>query len=262
MKNACTVGRSLTVTWIALVGMATAQPVPEEVPPPPAVEQPAGQAYLGITAMPVTAEAAVRGRLAVREGALITSIVPGGPADRVGLPLGGVIVALDGQRVESPRRLAELVRQVPPGQVVELSYYQGPVLYRKRVRLGPGGAAVAESATEGTEESQPSPSHPPRAGRPLLDQLGRVLDRVAPESRLGGPPMGPMPLDVEAWDRLQRQVDQLQRQVEMLESQLRQLQSELESLKKAGGPPSLDSLPPPPVDAEAPSTTTESGDPL
>ena len=74
-------------------------------------------------------------RLPVRSGAVITAIVQGSPADQAGLPLGAVIVALDGRRIDSPSNLTAAIRTAPTDREIELSYYEGDRLSRKRIHL-------------------------------------------------------------------------------------------------------------------------------
>ena len=74
-----------------------------------------GYPSLGVTVDPVS-DAAVRERnLRVRSGAMITAIVQGSPADRAGLPLGAVIVAFDGERIDGPKDLVAAVRSAEQG---------------------------------------------------------------------------------------------------------------------------------------------------
>ena len=65
----------------------------ESIPPPRPVAPTPQRVTLGISVAPVSQQAVLQYGLVVRSGALITMIVPGSPADRVGLPIGGVIAA-------------------------------------------------------------------------------------------------------------------------------------------------------------------------
>lgn len=92
-------------------------------------------AYLGVTTQAVWPQLAEHLELDAETGALISEIVPDGPADDAGLrgsdgqetfqgaPVetgGDVIVAVDGEPLESESDLAELVAQRRPGETVTL----------------------------------------------------------------------------------------------------------------------------------------------
>lgn len=58
-------------------------------------------------------------------GAVIGSLVPGGPADQVGLRSGDRVVAIDGQRVNGADELIVAIRARQPGDTVELTVERG-----------------------------------------------------------------------------------------------------------------------------------------
>ena len=90
---------------------------------------------MGITVEPFTEQTRGASTVPVRRGAIITAIKPGSPAANADLPLGAVIVAIDGKRVDSSEDLVSAIRAVRPGQEVELTYYEGDRLSRKPIRL-------------------------------------------------------------------------------------------------------------------------------
>jgi hypothetical protein len=111
---------------------------PEDVPtPPPEPPLPAIRAMLGMRVAEVNPSAIREYGLVVQQGALITALLRASPAERAGLPLGGVIVALDGQRIDAPEDMARVVQAAQPGQEVEIKYYEGARLFRKTITLVP-----------------------------------------------------------------------------------------------------------------------------
>jgi S1-C subfamily serine protease len=92
-------------------------------------------AYLGVTTQPIWPQLADHLGLDTETGALISEVVSGGPADDAGLngadgqetfqgaPIetgGDVIIAVDGQSLESESDLAELVSRQRPGETVTI----------------------------------------------------------------------------------------------------------------------------------------------
>jgi S1-C subfamily serine protease len=95
------------------------------------------RAYLGVDMVPVTEELARDLNLPVDRGALLQTVVPGGPADDAGLrggrtdtssgvaAGGDVVVAIDGETVRTPDDLASAIAAHSPGDEVEIEYYRG-----------------------------------------------------------------------------------------------------------------------------------------
>lgn len=96
----------------------------------------AGQAYLGVSyrtammgsgsIMPFDEDempfwGIPFGHELLSEGALVTSIVPGSPAEQAGLSAGDVITAVDGELVDSAEALVEKIKTYQPGEPVELA---------------------------------------------------------------------------------------------------------------------------------------------
>ena len=74
--------------------------------------------------------------MTVSYGAVITQIREGSPAARAGLPLGGVIVSVNGNRVKSANAIVELIQAFRPGDEVELTYYEADRVGRKESATG------------------------------------------------------------------------------------------------------------------------------
>ena len=58
------------------------------------------------------------------EGAIISKVVPGGPADKAGLESGDVIIKLDNRPLQQGRELSNLVGFRKPGDKVRVDYYR------------------------------------------------------------------------------------------------------------------------------------------
>jgi S1-C subfamily serine protease len=106
------------------------------------------RAYLGVTTAPVDSQVAEDLNLPAKEGALVQSVVPGGPADKAGLRAGrtetseglvvggDLIVEVDGKKIHQPEDVAAAIADNRPGQVIVVRFYRGESLKTVRVKLG------------------------------------------------------------------------------------------------------------------------------
>lgn len=79
-------------------------------------------AWLGVYLQPVTQEIARYFGLESQSGALVASVVKGGPAARAGLQQGDVIVRYNGSEVSTPSALIDMVSGTAVGSQVEIQY--------------------------------------------------------------------------------------------------------------------------------------------
>jgi len=113
--------------------------------------------YLGVSATDVGQSVAEELDLPVEEGALIQQVEPGGPAARAGLRAGGrptsgglsaggdVIVAIEGEPIESSDDLVAAVEELEPGQEIEIELYRGGEKRTETVKLGDRPAEAAQT---------------------------------------------------------------------------------------------------------------------
>ena len=76
--------------------------------------------YLGLAVQEMTSELAPWFGLKGRDGAVVTDVVPGGPADKAGIHRGEVILQYQGKTVKDARMLLEQVTGAPIGQQIEM----------------------------------------------------------------------------------------------------------------------------------------------
>ena len=119
------------------------------------------RAYLGIEMTDVTEELADDLNLPVDEGALITGVVNGGPADDAGLeegdtPLGegfnaggDLLVEVDGEKITSSDEVSAAIADKQPGDDVELTFYRGDEKQTATVELGKRPGSLQQSAEPG-----------------------------------------------------------------------------------------------------------------
>ena len=118
------------------------------------------RAYLGVEMAPVTAQIAKQLNLPVKQGALIQSVVPNGPAKKAGLrggsgSTGGIaaggdlIVKVAGRDVKTPDDVANAIAGKRPGDKVSVEYYRGNDRKTANVTLGKRPAKLQNSTSGG-----------------------------------------------------------------------------------------------------------------
>ena len=74
--------------------------------------------------------------LDVPRGALVASVEKGGPAEKAGLQEGDVILAFDGQSIDSAGQLPSAVAATDPGKAVALQVWRDRATREIKVKLG------------------------------------------------------------------------------------------------------------------------------
>jgi len=140
--------------------------------------------YLGLTYQPLDGPTAKALGLKEAEGALVRSVVAGGPADKAGVKEGDVIVQFEGKRDKIGERLARLVGNVKPGTKVRMAVWRNKSEKKLQIKLD----------TRPSEEELASRRQSPGMGDPgafgvtVMPTKGRGVEvtGVAP----GSPAMG------------------------------------------------------------------------
>jgi len=97
--------------------------------------RPVSHPYLGVLGQTVSETIAKRYSLPVSEGAYVTRVVPGSPAEKVGLKAGDIIVGIDGKPVKSMDDVIGAVRSRAVGAQVSVTYYSGESKKNAKVTL-------------------------------------------------------------------------------------------------------------------------------
>jgi serine protease Do len=93
-----------------------------------------GSTGFGVDAVPLdTATAAAAG---THPGALIRSVIPGGPADSAGLLSGDVVISVQGSSVDADHPLDPVVFNLASGQRVTLTVARGSLQFNVELTLG------------------------------------------------------------------------------------------------------------------------------
>lgn len=131
--------------------------------------------WLGVHVQEVTRDLADGLGLEAAEGALVAQVETDGPAAEAGLRQGDVIVAVDGERIESMRELPRLIARLPAGAEARLSVIRAGSEIERSVRIGAlpgGGETVAAAAGERSDLGMTLAA---------LDDESRARFGVAPE---------------------------------------------------------------------------------
>jgi serine protease Do len=91
--------------------------------------------YLGVTTRLAIIESDTEAGVHVPLGALVESVVAGGPAERAGIRSGDLIVGFDRERVEYPEQLARWISATHPGTGVDLVWARNDLQKVGRVVL-------------------------------------------------------------------------------------------------------------------------------
>ncbi len=119
--------------------------------------------------------------LRVPLGAIVEAAKPGGPADRAGLQRGDLIVAFDGERVESPEQLARWVGAAPPGTTVRVVWAHQDMRREGHVTMGESPTGIPTWMRPDSVLAGPAaPDGPSRAAapEPRVRRARGVLDRA------------------------------------------------------------------------------------
>jgi serine protease Do len=112
-------------------------------------------------------------------GALVEAIVPGGPAEKLGLGRGDLIVAYDHERVEYPEQLARWVAATPPGTEVEVVWVREELAKSGTVAVGESPDVVPSwMATWPDENATPRSTARAAELQRQIKQLNAELDRI------------------------------------------------------------------------------------
>jgi membrane-associated protease RseP (regulator of RpoE activity) len=160
-----------------------------------------GGGYLGVQVQDVTRTLQRARNLPTEQGAMVSRVEPGSPADRSGIRRGDVIVEVNGDKIEDSAGLIRTVRRLDSGE-------------NARVTLWRGGSLRTISAELGDRPQRPE--MPPDMGR----RSGNDEDIPTPAAP---PSMGDRGF---GGDR-----DQMRQQIRELQDQLRQLREEMRALR-------------------------------
>lgn len=132
--------------------------------------------YLGVSTRGATVESETEKGATIAIGAQVESVQPQGPAARLGLVKGDLIVAFERERVEYPEQLARWVAASRPGSVVDLVWVRDELRHSGRIALVESPEAVPTWAKLSRAEGEP-PAKIADLEREI-QRLNRELERL------------------------------------------------------------------------------------
>jgi serine protease Do len=90
--------------------------------------------WLGVVIQEITPDIAEA--IGVREGILVAQVVKNSPADRAGLKVGDIIIAIEGKKLDSVRDLQFTVMKTKPGKEITLTIIREGREKKLRVKVG------------------------------------------------------------------------------------------------------------------------------
>jgi serine protease Do len=121
--------------------------------------------WLGVYIQRLTPEAAENLGISGRQGALVSDVTTGGPAEKAGIRSGDVIVAFNGKEIRDEHDLPQAVASMTPGKTVD-------------VRLLREGKEMTIPVTIAEMEGEPGK---PAGGQELSKNLGLTVQDITPE---------------------------------------------------------------------------------
>ena len=92
--------------------------------------------WLGVRIQEVTKEIAEVEKLKKPEGALVASVGQDSPAEKAGIKAGDIILEFDGKKINTMKKLPNVVASTEVGKSVELKIWRNKKLISKRLTLG------------------------------------------------------------------------------------------------------------------------------
>ncbi|MBL6766808.1 MAG: PDZ domain-containing protein, partial [Candidatus Micropelagos sp.] len=132
--------------------------------------------WLGVRIQRITEDLAESLGLSKPKGALVSEIIPGGPADEAGMKQGDVILTFDGKEVAEMRDLPRIVAETPIDKAVRVKVQRRGKAVNLKVKVG-----RLEESDQITEAKPTSPKT--QTKQPGLKLLGLTLEMLDAKTR-------------------------------------------------------------------------------
>lgn len=105
--------------------------------------------YLGVAVGDLDRDAAEAFGLSSTDGAMVTQVISGQPADKAGVNHGDIVLAVDGKPIKNTRELIDYVSSKTPGESVALDVLRNGKRLTKTVKLTERPSESQETAEDG-----------------------------------------------------------------------------------------------------------------
>jgi serine protease Do len=130
---------------------------------------------LGVTIQPLTPDMASSLGLKDTQGVIVSSVEPGGPAERAGAQTGDVITQLNGTPVRDGNQFRNAIAGIAPGTEVTITVIRGGQQQQLRLKLEELGVAGNSGGEQGGRGSQEQPGRFGMTVSPLTPDMARQL---------------------------------------------------------------------------------------
>ena len=132
--------------------------------------------WLGVRIQLITEDLAESLGLLRPRGALVSEIIPGGPADEAGMKQGDVILSFDGKEVTEMRDLPRIVAETPIDKAVQVKVQRRGKVVTLKVKVG--------RLEESNQIAETQPANPKKQTKqPGLKLLGLTLETLDAKTR-------------------------------------------------------------------------------
>ncbi|KUG28026.1 htra protease/chaperone protein [hydrocarbon metagenome] len=132
--------------------------------------------WLGVTIQNIDENTAKALDMKDTKGALLTSVIPGDPADKAGLTTGDVITAVNGETVEDTNALLRKIAAIRPGEKAELTILRKGSPKKVSVSLGERDSkGMAQGEMQNGEDETASQAMLGLSLRPVTGQEAKAL---------------------------------------------------------------------------------------
>ena len=132
--------------------------------------------WLGVRIQRITEDLAESLGLSKPKGALVSEIIPGGPADEAGMKQGDVILSFDGKEVAEMRDLPRIVAETPIDKAVQVKVQRRGKVVKLKVKVG--------RLEESNQLAETQPANPKKQTKqPGLKLLGLTLETLDAKTR-------------------------------------------------------------------------------
>jgi serine protease Do len=133
--------------------------------------------------------------LSSSEGALVSDVVPTGPAEKAGIKAGDVILSFDGKPIREMRDLPRLVADTPVEKTVEVLVARSGGKQNVKVRLG--RLEEGEKLTEVATTPEPGTGTEPKSVDVLGMKIAALNDELRKKYNIGPQVQGVVVLSVD-----------------------------------------------------------------